>query len=189
MLVAGDEFMDTQAGRPNVYDQDNETTWLDWDLVNTNADILRFFRLMIAFRKTHPLIARSTGWAADCSWHGTDGDPDLSSSSRSIALHLRGASSGEVDIFAMFNAYWDKLSFSLPVSSNWTRVVDTSMESPFDIIEETTAPTHDSGSYSVGPRSVAVLISSAPALNGAIASFPIAECGALLDMAMARHSE
>ena len=85
----------------------------------------------------------------------------LSSSSRSIALHLRGASSGEVDIFAMFNAYWDKLSFSLPVSSNWKRVVDTSMESPFDIVEETGGPTHDSGSYSVGPRSVAVLISSA----------------------------
>jgi hypothetical protein len=85
----------------------------------------------------------------------------LSSSSRSIALHLRGASSGEVDIFAMFNAYWDKLSFSLPVSSNWKRVVDTSMESPFDIVEETGGPTQDSGSYSVGPRSVAVLISSA----------------------------
>src|ERR1700739_1490741 len=87
MFLAGDEFIDTQAGNPNVYDQDNETTWLDWDLVTKNAEILRFFRMMIGFRKAHPLIARSTGWGADCTWYGTDGDADLSSSSCSIALH------------------------------------------------------------------------------------------------------
>ena len=114
---------------------------------------------MIAFRKAHPAIARSTGWGADISWHGTDGDPDLSANSRSIALHLRGASSGDVDIFAIFNAYWDQLSFRLP-ASNWRRVVDTSLASPLDIVEETAAPLHDSRSYGVGPRSVVVLISS-----------------------------
>ena len=37
MFVAGDEFMHTQNGNPNVYDQDNETTWLDWGLTETNA--------------------------------------------------------------------------------------------------------------------------------------------------------
>jgi glycogen operon protein len=163
MFVAGDEFMHTQNGNPNVYDQDNETTWLDWDLADTNADILRFFRMMIAFRKAHPLIARSTGWGADCSWHGTDGGPDLSSSSRSIALHLHGASSGDVDIFAMFNAYWGELIFRLPASSRWKRVVDTSLESPLDIVEEAAASLHDFASYRVGPRSVAVLVSSARA--------------------------
>jgi isoamylase len=163
MFVAGDEFMHTQGGSPNVHDQDNETTWLDWDLTTTNAEILRFFRLMIAFRRAHPLIARSTGWGADCSWHGFDGDPDLSNASRSIALHLRGASSGDADIYAMFNAHSDELGFRLPTTSTWKRVVDTSLESPCDIVEEADAPSHDCGSYRLGPRSIAVLLSNAPA--------------------------
>ena len=163
MFVAGDEFMHTQGGSPNVHDQDNETTWLDWDLTTKNAEILRFFRLMIAFRRAHPLIARSTGWGANCSWHGFDGDPDLSNASRSIALHLRGASSGDADIYAMFNAHSDELGFRLPTTSTWKRVVDTSLESPCDIVEEADAPSHDCGSYRLGPRSIAVLLSNAPA--------------------------
>ncbi len=163
MFVAGDEFMHTQGGSPNVHDQDNETTWLDWDLTTKNAEILRFFRLMIAFRRAHPMIARSTGWGADCSWHGFDGDPDLSNASRSIALHLRGASSGDADIYAMFNAHSDELDFRLPTTSTWKRVVDTSLESPCDIVEEAEAPSHGGGSYRLGPRSTAVLLSNAPA--------------------------
>ncbi|WFU42043.1 hypothetical protein QA640_05985 [Bradyrhizobium sp. CB82] len=163
MFVAGDEFMHTQNGNPNVYDQDNESTWLDWSLTETNADVSRFFRMMIAFRKAHSLIARSTGWGADCTWHGTDGDPDLGSGSHSLALHLRGASTDGADIFAMFNVYWDALSFTLPAASIWKRVVDTSLDSPNDIVEEATAQPYVSTSYSVGPRSVAVLISSGTA--------------------------
>ncbi len=31
MIVAGDEFANTQHGNNNPYNQDNETTWLDWD--------------------------------------------------------------------------------------------------------------------------------------------------------------
>ncbi|MGY8664052.1 isoamylase [Bradyrhizobium sp. UFLA05-109] len=162
MFVAGDEFMHSQNGNPNVYDQDNETTWLDWDLAETNADVLRFFRTMIGFRKAHPVIARSTGWGTDCTWHGTDGDPDLGGGSHSLAFHLRGASTSGVDIFVMFNAYWDALSFNLPASSPWKRVVDTSLDTPNDIAEEADAPPYVSNSYSVGPRSVAVLISSPP---------------------------
>jgi glycogen operon protein len=160
MFVAGDEFMHTQRGRANNYDQDNETTWLDWSLTEANADILRFFRMMIAFRKHHPMIARSTGWGGDVSWHGTDGDPDLGGNSRSVAFHLRGASAGDVDIFAIFNAHWDTLGFRLPASSQWKRVVDTSQATPLDIVEETTAGLHQSASYSAGPRSVVVLIST-----------------------------
>jgi glycogen operon protein len=158
MFLAGSEFMHSQHGNPNVYDQDNETTWLDWSLTETNADLLRFFRMMIAFRKNHPTIARSTGWGADVNWHGTDGAPDLSSGSRSLAFHLRGKPVGDLDIFAIFNAYWDRLSFKLP-AANWRRMVDTSLASPLDIVEEEAASPHDAASYSVGPRSVVVLIS------------------------------
>jgi isoamylase len=159
MFVAGDEFMHTQGGNANAYDQDNETTWLDWDLATTNADMLRFFRMMIAVRKAHPVIGRSTGWGSDCSWHdATGGNPDLSSDSRSLALYLRGAASGDIDMYVMINASWNTLSFSLPQGSRWRRLVDTSLASPSDIVEEAGAPSLDRATYDAGPRSMAVLV-------------------------------
>ena len=36
--------------------QDSPLAWLDWDLVNENAELLRFCRLMIQFRKQHPAL-------------------------------------------------------------------------------------------------------------------------------------
>jgi isoamylase len=54
MFVAGDEFMNTQRGNNNPYNQDNEVTWLNWDLLTRNAEIFRFFKHMIAFRKAPP---------------------------------------------------------------------------------------------------------------------------------------
>ncbi len=161
MFMAGDEFMHTQGGRTNHYDQDNETSWLDWSLADTNADILRVFRLMIAVRKRHTMVARSTGWGSEVSWHGTDGDPDLGDDSHAVAFHLRGAPAGDVDIFAIFNAYWEPLSFRLPASSRWKRVADTSLQGPLDIVEDTAAALHEAEFYSAGPRSVVVLISDA----------------------------
>ncbi len=44
MFVAGDEFMHTQRGNNNPYNQDNAITWLDWDLLDRNRDMFRFFK-------------------------------------------------------------------------------------------------------------------------------------------------
>src|SRR5277367_5889888 len=62
MFRAGDEFMNTQFGNNNPYNQDNETGWLDWGKLQTNQDIFRFFKAMIAFRKSHSGIGRSRFW-------------------------------------------------------------------------------------------------------------------------------
>jgi isoamylase len=50
MFTAGDEFLQTQGGNNNPYNQDNEITWLNWNRLQQNTDIFRFFKLMIAFR-------------------------------------------------------------------------------------------------------------------------------------------
>ena len=71
MFCAGDEFMNTQLGNNNPYNQDNELTWINWDLLAENSGIFRFFRQMIAFRKAHPSIARSHFWRQDVHWCGT----------------------------------------------------------------------------------------------------------------------
>ena len=65
MFCAGDEFLHTQRGNNNPYNQDNETTWLDWDAARRNRDMFRFFQRMIAFRKAHPSIGRSRFWRDD----------------------------------------------------------------------------------------------------------------------------
>jgi glycogen operon protein len=58
MLLAGDEFLRTQRGNNNAWCQDNEISWLNWDLAETNADFLRFVREMIHLRKRHPVLRR-----------------------------------------------------------------------------------------------------------------------------------
>ena len=73
MFVAGDEFLHTQRGNNNPYNQDNEITWLDWDRLDSNRDIFRFFKLMIAFRKAHRSIHRPTFWREDVHWYGVGG--------------------------------------------------------------------------------------------------------------------
>jgi isoamylase len=67
MFCAGDEFMNTQHGNNNPWNQDNETTWLDWGLLEKNRDIFRFIKGMIAFRKARPSLGRSRFWREDVS--------------------------------------------------------------------------------------------------------------------------
>jgi isoamylase len=60
MLLAGDEFLRTQGGNNNAWCQDNEVSWLNWKLAETNKPFLRFVREMIQFRKRHPALRRRT---------------------------------------------------------------------------------------------------------------------------------
>ncbi|NLE73929.1 MAG: glycogen-debranching protein [Actinobacteria bacterium] len=134
---AGDEFLNTQGGNNNPYNQDNETTWLDWDLLQRNADVHRFFRLMIAFRKRHPSLGRNHFWREDVRWFGVEGEPDLSWCSRSVAFFLSGASLGDDDLYVMINAWEEDLEFEVQVGepAEWQRVVDTAQPSPQDIVD------------------------------------------------------
>jgi glycogen operon protein len=137
MFRAGDEFMHTQGGNNNPYNQDNEVSWIDWGRLHANPDIFRFFKLMIAFRKAHPSLARSRFWREDVRWYGVGGEPDLSFDSRSLAFALHGASQQDNDLYVMINAYWKELTFQIQegTTNEWRRVVDTSLDSPFDILE------------------------------------------------------
>jgi isoamylase len=159
MIVAGDEFLNTQRGNNNPYNQDNEITWLDWARLEDNRDVFRFFKLMIAFRKSHPCIGRPTFWRDDVSWHGADGPVDFGHESRRLAYTLRGASVGDGDLYVMINGHWDDHSFTVQESpaSEWRRVVDTARPSPEDIVEPGTEPSLEGASYTVRARSVVVL--------------------------------
>jgi isoamylase len=160
MFCAGDEFMNTQKGNNNPYNQDNETTWLDWDLLVKNQDIFRFFKNMIAFRKAHPSLGRSRFWRDDVRWYGVAGVPDLSFDSHALAFCLRGASQDDKDLYVMINAFWRELTFVVQEGqpTEWLRVVDTSLPSPDDFCEPGTEQRLQSLSYTARPRSTVVLI-------------------------------
>ncbi len=159
MFVAGDEFMNTQRGNNNPYNQDNPITWLDWDLLARNADIFRFFKQMITFRKAHPSLGRSRYWRSDVRWYGMGRRVDLAPHSHTLAYCLHGAACGDDDLYVMVNAYWQDLTFTIQEGKarEWRRVVDTALPSPQDIAE----PGHEAPlarlDYLVQARSIVVL--------------------------------
>jgi isoamylase len=166
MFRAGDEFLNTQFGNNNPYNQDNETGWLDWRQLHLNQDIYRFFKSMIAFRKAHPSLCRSRFWREDVAWYGTSGAVDSSYESRTLALCLHGTSQEDDDLYVMVNAYWQPLDFTVQDGSadQWKRIVDTALPSPEDFSEQ--GVLIGSPRYRVAPRSIVVLLRERGTRNG-----------------------
>lgn len=158
MFRAGDEFLNTQFGNNNPYNQDNEISWLDWSQLEANQDTFRFFKGMIAFRKSHPSLCRSRFWREDISWHGVGRTVDLSQDSRSLAFCLHGASQDDDDIYVMINAYWQALQFQIQegTAQDWVRIVDTDLSTPDDF-SDSGLPLQQS-IYQVAPRSIVILV-------------------------------
>jgi glycogen operon protein len=175
MILAGDEFGRTQSGNNNAYCHDNEISWIDWSLEQKNADLLRFTKLLIAFRRAHPVLRRTSFFTGagnrnsarpDISWHGVKaGRPDFGPHSRSLAMHLAGehAPRPDCDIYLAANAWTGELEFELPPPPDgamWLRVIDTALDSPHDIAEEGRETKVLAPTYRVAPFSSIVLISS-----------------------------
>ena len=160
MFRAGDEFMQTQGGNNNAYNQDNETSWLDWERLRANPDMFRFFKQMIAFRKAHPSLCRSRFWRDDVHWYGVGPTVDLSPDSHSFAYCLHRQSVADSDLYVMINAYCQDLTFTMQEGAvgQWQRVIDTALESPLDICEQGTEVRVTSQIHVVKARSVVVLV-------------------------------
>jgi isoamylase len=180
MFMAGDEMRRTQNGNNNPYNQDNATTWLDWELINRHGNILRFFKKMIAFRRQHTILRRAhtfTGQSnvrglVDIDWHGCRLDPpDWNDPSAHVLSFTMGGFPDDNglednDIHVILNMYWQDLDFEIPSvqGRSWYKVIDTSQQSPNDISENfleslngTVIP--GQSTYHASARSVVVFIS------------------------------
>jgi glycogen operon protein len=171
MILMGDEMRRSQLGNNNAYCQDNETSWLDWRLESQNADIVRFAKMMIAFRNRREVAVEDARLSlnqllagAQLKWHGVKLDhPDWGNDSHSLAFTVASLR-GTFSLHVMLNAYWETLKFELPAARegsehSWQRWIDTFRESPQDIAAWEDAPVVAGHSYSVGPRSIVTLIS------------------------------
>ena len=169
MITAGDEVLHSQQGNNNPWCQDNELGWFDWGLVESNADMLRFTQLMVAFRKRHPCLTHArflTGelrdgyWFPDITWHGEQlntpswDDPD----EQVLAVTLGAVEPWEEDLHIMMNMSEQRRRFALPgiAGRDWHRTLDTSMASPDDVLMPARQPLLDASSYKVAARSVVV---------------------------------
>ncbi len=159
MFCAGDEFLNTQKGNNNPYNQDNETTWLDWDLLKKNRDIFRFFKRAISFRKSRKMIGRSRFWRQDIRWYGAHEEADLSHDSHSLAYRLHGSEFNEPDLYVMINAWHQPIEFQIQEgrAQDWQRIADTGLESPNDFADEVEEHRLSSLRYEVAQRSIVVL--------------------------------
>ena len=170
MLLMGDEARRSQRGNNNAYCQDNETSWLDWNMVRQHAGLHRFVKLLAARRALRKMDSecprRSLNQllrGASKAWHGVKlHQPDWSEQSHSLAFSAEMPEEN-LSFHLMFNAYWETLEFELPAGMDtaghpWRRWIDTSLESPDDIRDWPAAPVVTGQTYRAGPRSLVVLI-------------------------------
>ncbi len=140
MLAHGDELGRTQGGNNNVYCQDNEIAWVDWELSDYDKSLLEFTQQAIALRNDHPTFRRrrffqgaaQRGGASeigDIIWYSSDGSPmsedDWSNGyARTLMVFLNGAqiltpdSAGrkvsDDHFLLLFNAHHEDVDFVVP---------------------------------------------------------------------------
>jgi len=177
MILMGDEMGHTQRGNNNTYCQDTEWNWLNWDLLNSNADLFRYAQLILRFRRAHPVLRSATHFRhydyvgsglPDISFHGTHAwRPDWSESSRTLGFmlcgnHAKGGTITDDTIYVAMNMYWEPLHFELPVlegGAKWHVFANTDMSNSQDIHAIGEEPIlEDQSSFFVGSRSVVVLV-------------------------------
>lgn len=177
LLMAGDEFGNTQKGNNNAWCQDNEISWLDWGLLRKNRWLHDYIAAVIAFRKAHPMFRmprepKGTDYLSlghpDVSWHGESAwYPDPDSTSRQMGILYCGEYAQLPDgsrddwFYAAYNMHWNTHEFGLPKLPEgylWSVVIDSSAERLKGLIpKEEEKPLEDQKTLAVPERSVMVL--------------------------------
>ncbi|HXE58832.1 MAG TPA: glycogen debranching protein GlgX [Gemmatimonadales bacterium] len=157
MISHGDEIGRTQGGNNNAYCQDNETTWVDWNLGPRERSLLEFVREVFALRHANPILRRRTHFLGrptsgtgekDLSWHRPDGqemtEADwLDPKAHVLGMMIHGRATDEVDargrpvfgdtLLLLVNGGARSRHFTLPVPSEpgaWVEVLNTARPGP-----------------------------------------------------------
>jgi isoamylase len=152
MICSGDELGHTQNGNNNAYCQDNDLTWLDWNLDAERKEFLEFVRKVTHIVKEQPVFHRRKFFngrnirgsgVTDISWFDTSGHdmPDDAWNAgfvKCLGVRLAGDLIGDLDergemikgdtLLLLLNAHFEPLPFTLPVTNAghiWERMFDT----------------------------------------------------------------
>ena len=174
MLLYGDEMRRTAEGDNNTVFQDNSLNWINWENTKRHAEILRFTKLIIAFRKRHQIVRRWRYMTADeaetpilrnITWHGVEAEPGRLL--RRLAVHRLGPRSvpdrgarRRADLRRPRTPSGSRSTVELPEAEDrrWYRVVDTSLPAGEDIVPEEEAFFLPEMTYVVRPRTTIVLV-------------------------------
>ncbi|MEO7711515.1 MAG: glycogen debranching protein GlgX [Gemmatimonadaceae bacterium] len=164
MLAHGDELARSQRGNNNAYAQDNEITWVDWELDASQSALVEFTRKLIAIRQAHPVLRRRHFFKGavidgssrkDATWVRPDGAELTEKDWRDDSAHtfgmlIDGAATDEVDergyavqgdtLLLILNGGEQDVTFSLPVLPDekiWVILVDTAKDD-MPVVRETT---------------------------------------------------
>ena len=179
MISHGDEIGRTQQGNNNVYCQDSELSWMDWSLLQTNADLLEFTRMVTSFRRRHPVFRRrrffdgepirtgdqirdiawltpaGTEMTHDDWWSGFRGVAVFLNGQAILAPSLRGERVVDDSFLMCFNAQSESVDFVTPAgeyAQQWTAEFDT-----FDPRGASNLIVAAGDKVTVAPRSILVL--------------------------------
>lgn len=155
MLLAGDEFGNSQNGNNNPYCHDDTITWLNWKETCRGAQIREYVKKLIVFRKLHPVLHQERALRLidtlscgipDLSAHGLQTwRPDFSNYSRMLGVLLCGAyakdavGKEDASIYIACNMYWEAKSFDLPTlpsGAKWYPAIETYEEKFYEMPEE-----------------------------------------------------
>jgi glycogen operon protein len=152
MLLGGDEIGRTQRGNNNAYCQDNETSWVDWNLDGPRQEMLEFTRFLTQLFRKHPALRRRKFFQGrkirgsevkDITWFRPDGkemaEEDWNNSeTRCFGLRLAGDAIAELDkrgnrivddtLLIILNSHHESVPFVLPAQNSeagWELVLDT----------------------------------------------------------------
>ena len=177
MLLAGDEFGRTQNGNNNAYCQDNEISWLNWDLHEKGQELVAFTRRIMAMRHRYPILRRNLFLSGvyneelgvkDLTWINANGNEmqqeswgDTNMRCFGMLLDGRAQTTGikqrgrEATLLIVINDHHDLVEFTLPECAGgdqWKLLIDT------NVTDNTETGTFEVGeAYGVTARSLLVL--------------------------------
>lgn len=159
MFRMGDEFLQTQSGNNNPYNQDNETSWLNWDRAERFADFHRFCKKTIALRKRHCSFSRQTFWHDAIRWYGTTRNTDLSPTSRTLAYCLHGVDDDPYDFYVLINADQQQHDFGIHerTAEQWRPIINTALADPQDCVDWSESSPISENLLAIQARSIVVL--------------------------------
>jgi len=148
MLLAGDEFGNSQGGNNNAYAQDNETGWLDWTGLKADAQFVGQVRQLLELRQRYPLFRQGRFLHGDeeISWWHPDGRrmhaqdwADCSAFGMVLPAVAKAAGNGAAAVAVLLNASSGPVPYLLPEDTDncpWHFEFSTASEARLDSVDD-----------------------------------------------------